>query len=276
MNPNPLVSVILPVYNGERHIAQSIQSVLAQQHKNFELLIINDGSTDQSSAIIRLFPDTRIRYFEQENKGVSAARNVGLQNMQGDFFCFLDSDDCLTENSISSRLLIFEKDGSVSFVDGKVKIFNKDLSAIINEWTPRFKGNPFRKMFLFSDKCFFGPTWLVKRLKDTPYKVEESLKYCEDIMFYVSISRNGLYSYTNECILHYRKHASSAMRSTAGIAGGFLNLREILSKNYPEFGLMSRFRFDLKTRKIVFLLLSRSGKWANGLAYALWGQVPLA
>ena len=83
-----LVSILMPVYNAEAFISEAITSVIRQSHKNWELLIVNDGSTDRSKNIIHSFPDKRIQYFEQQNRGVSVARNVGLKNMKGDYFCF--------------------------------------------------------------------------------------------------------------------------------------------------------------------------------------------
>src|SRR5882724_2633969 len=104
-----LVSVILPVFNGEAYLRNAIQSVIQQTHANWELLIINDGSTDRTGEIVRSFTETRIRYFEQFNKGVSAARNVGLTNMRGDFFCFLDVDDIFPVNSVKARCDVFAR-----------------------------------------------------------------------------------------------------------------------------------------------------------------------
>ena len=97
----PLVSIIMPAFNAEKYIGEAIQSVLDQEHKNFELIIINDGSKDATAEIVKLFTDKRIRYLQQENKGVSVARNRGLEEMKGDFFCFLDADDVFTQTGIS-------------------------------------------------------------------------------------------------------------------------------------------------------------------------------
>ncbi|MBK8309957.1 MAG: glycosyltransferase family 2 protein [Chitinophagaceae bacterium] len=84
----PLISVIMPAYNVSFYIADSIQSVVDQTYSNWELLIINDGSTDNTAEVVQKFTDPRIRYFEKENGGVSSARNVGLDEMKGDFFAF--------------------------------------------------------------------------------------------------------------------------------------------------------------------------------------------
>jgi glycosyltransferase involved in cell wall biosynthesis len=92
----PLITVLMPVYNGEKYIGKAIQSVLDQTEQRFELLIISDGSTDQSSAIIKSYRDQRIRLIEQERKGISYALNTGLQNAGGQLIARFDADDvCL-------------------------------------------------------------------------------------------------------------------------------------------------------------------------------------
>lgn len=89
----PQFSIIIPVYNKETFIGSTLQSVLNQTYQDFEVLVINDGSTDESEAKIKEFSDRRIKYYLTENKGVSAARNLGLEVATADFVTFLDADD---------------------------------------------------------------------------------------------------------------------------------------------------------------------------------------
>jgi glycosyltransferase involved in cell wall biosynthesis len=105
----PLVSVIIPAYNAEQYIAAAIESVLIQDHKDFELLIINDGSTDGTEEIIRGFKDERIRYFRQENRGLAATHNTGIRQSRGEFIIKLDADDKMTPDLISQHIRQFEK-----------------------------------------------------------------------------------------------------------------------------------------------------------------------
>ena len=89
----PYFSIIIPVYNKETFIQNTLQSVLRQTFSDFEIVIINDGSTDKSESIILSFQDNRIRYFLKENEGVSSARNLGIAKSNGQYICFLDADD---------------------------------------------------------------------------------------------------------------------------------------------------------------------------------------
>ncbi len=94
------VSVIVPIYNSEKYLRSCIDSILSQNYEEFELLLINDGSTDDSGDICKSFADSRIRYFEQSNKGVSAARNRGINESKGELITFVDSDDILLQGYI--------------------------------------------------------------------------------------------------------------------------------------------------------------------------------
>ncbi|MDG5492647.1 glycosyltransferase family A protein [Psychroserpens sp. SPM9] len=89
----PFFSVVIPLYNKERHIKTTIESVLNQTFKNFEIIVINDGSTDASAHQIEAFNDSRIQLFTTENHGVSYARNYGVEQSSADYICFLDADD---------------------------------------------------------------------------------------------------------------------------------------------------------------------------------------
>lgn len=98
-NTSPAISVIVPVYNAEKTLRQCVDSILSQEFKDFELLLVDDGSKDGSPAICDEYAekDARVRVFHKENGGVSSARNVGLDNAKGEWITFIDSDDFVTE-----------------------------------------------------------------------------------------------------------------------------------------------------------------------------------
>lgn len=98
----PTISIIVPVYNTEKYLHRCIDSILAQTFTNFELLLIDDGSKDNSGKICDEYAakDSRVRVFHKENGGVSSARNLGLDNVQGEWITFVDSDDWITKDAI--------------------------------------------------------------------------------------------------------------------------------------------------------------------------------
>lgn len=98
----PLVSVIIPVYNGARHLGAALESVFAQTYRNFEVIVVDDGSTDDSGLIAQSFPD--VSYIHQTNQGVAAARNHGIEAARGEFFAFLDQDDLWTPDKLKLQI----------------------------------------------------------------------------------------------------------------------------------------------------------------------------
>jgi len=111
----PLVSVIMPCYNGARFIAESIESVLAQTHENLELIVVDDGSTDDSMEIVRGFGGRVRSEALPQNQGVNFARNRGVELARGDFVQFLDSDDLLRPEKVGRSLAVFDDGVDVVF-----------------------------------------------------------------------------------------------------------------------------------------------------------------
>ncbi len=105
----PFFSVVIPVYNKQAHIRATITSVLLQEEKDYEIIIVNDGSTDESKKIILEFDDPKIRCFSTENKGVSKARNLGIQKAKGELIAFLDADDYWYPNHLEILGKLYKK-----------------------------------------------------------------------------------------------------------------------------------------------------------------------
>ena len=115
-----LVSIVMPVYNGEQYLRQAIDSVLAQSYPQWELVVVDDGSSDGTSTIIESYTDERIRYTYQENRGQAAALNRGLELSCGEFTTTLDADDWLAPNSLQDRVahLQAHSEYGVAYGDG--------------------------------------------------------------------------------------------------------------------------------------------------------------
>ena len=107
-----MISIIVPVYNTEKYLDRCIQSILAQTYTDFELLLINDGSTDSSGAICDKYAaqDHRVRVFHKENGGASSARNMGLDNVQGEWIAFVDSDDWIDPEMYAEMYALAERE----------------------------------------------------------------------------------------------------------------------------------------------------------------------
>ncbi len=121
-NHKPLISVIIPVHNGEHFIVEAVQNVLSQNYPAIELIVVDDGSTDQTKSIIEQIPYD-IRYFHQPNEGPASARNRGIRDASGDFIAFLDADDLWPENNLYLLLDEINSDQSVDVVRGYAQLF---------------------------------------------------------------------------------------------------------------------------------------------------------
>lgn len=158
MSTEPLISVVIPVYNKEDKLTKCVESVLKQSYSRFELIIVNDGSTDNSNAVIDLLSknDSRIKTIHTTNQGVSSARNIGIDNATGEYICFIDSDDWIDEEYLETLLCLSIKNNlDISIVSAKVENNGKVLE------------NHF-----FSHNGFIEKERIIKQLYDCNYEKE--------------------------------------------------------------------------------------------------------
>ncbi len=137
---SPAVSVIVPIYNAGDLLADTITSVLDQTYSDFELILVDDGSTDHSAMVCRTFTDPRIRYFWQNNAGVSAARNSGLAMARGAFIGFIDSDDLWHEDKIAAHMAHFEARPNVGVSYSACQFINKQGALLNTRFRPKMTG----------------------------------------------------------------------------------------------------------------------------------------
>lgn len=131
----PQVSVIIPAYNGDRYIVQAVESALSQTFTNLEIIVVDDGSTDGTHQVLQPYLD-RIRYIYQENQGVAAARNRGIQESKGDLIAFLDQDDLFFSDKLTAQVALFRASPSLGIVNSGWRLINEQGNAIsdIEPW----------------------------------------------------------------------------------------------------------------------------------------------
>jgi len=185
-NNTPLVSVIIPTYNRAWTLKKAIDSVLKQDYKNYELLVVDDGSTDQTEKLLKKYAGS-VKFIQQSNEGVSAARNRGIKTSAGDLIAFLDSDDYWYPQKLSAQ----------------VDFFNKNPDALICQteeiWIRNGKRvNPKKKHLKRSgmiftpslELCLISPSavMLKKKLFDDVEAFDESLPACEDYDLWLRVT----------------------------------------------------------------------------------------
>lgn len=130
----PLVSIIMPVYNSEKYVSEAIESIFNQSYRNWELLIVNDGSTDHTSKIVDDYSqkNTRIKVFHRQNEGVSMARNFALNKVRGTYVTFIDSDDVYHTDRLKRMLQVFAQNENYDIVFAKHKEFKGIIDINMN------------------------------------------------------------------------------------------------------------------------------------------------
>lgn len=258
MNEAALISIIMPAYNASAFIADAIDSVLAQDYPHWELLIINDGSTDHTAEVIETYSDSRIRIFHTENRGVSKARNIGLTAMHGQYFTFLDADDLFPKNSLSLRLNLFQLHPEVNFVEGGIEVVEAKSGRFISQHFPNYKGSPRSELIALSGHCFVSVGWMIKREINKVYQFPEDMSHGEDLVFFISISEKGVYMSCAEVVMQVRRFGKSAMSNLRALEKGYAQLiaytKTLVNVRQSELMAMTE-----KTRIIMFKSYLRRG-----------------
>lgn len=208
-------SIIVSVYKAEKYIHSCIESILTQQCKDFELLLIDDGSPDKSGEICDDYAraDKRIRVFHQQNKGVSAARNTGLDNATGRYILFVDADDMLYPNALSVlKQKLDTSDINIDFIqfslNNEYNIYETDdkFSDILNSIDYVQAGT--------MNVCIGGSLFNNDIIKINHLQFNEQIKYAEDQLFifdYLKYSKSNIR--INDVLYFYRINSSSAVRN---------------------------------------------------------------
>ena len=164
ISPN-LISVIIPVYNGERYLSEALYSVIDQTVHEIEIIVVDDGSTDNSAETIKQFSDSRIRYIYQSNQGAAAARNHGVSLAQGAFLAFLDADDLWSKGKLSSQLKVMTEHDDADMVFGHMINFKspeltEDMTTAESVSRPGYvSGTMLIREKSFHKAGFFSTAW---------------------------------------------------------------------------------------------------------------------
>jgi teichuronic acid biosynthesis glycosyltransferase TuaG len=262
---NPQVSIITATYNDGRFLNECIDSVINQVFMNWEWIVVNNGSSDNTEQLLKAIDDPRIHVCHlSENLGVSGGRNHGLKQAIGTYICFLDGDDILPSTSLQARLKAFESDASLEFVDGCVKSFKGDLSNLVGEYKPAFQGNPRSRLLSLDGSVFYGNTWMIKRVEGKSYFFNEAISHGEELMLFIELSVSGNYGFTDQCVLNYRRTDHSAMANLDGLRNGYLSIAERM-KEINGISLIEQSKFEKKARSIMFKSYAKQGQWMNAV-----------
>lgn len=204
----------MPAYNAAAFIEASIQSVLAQEYTNWELLIINDGSTDGTAeiAVKHAEQDNRIKYYEnEENKGLVYTRNKGLQEAKGKYIANLDSDDLALPSRLTKQVYFVEKNPDIVLVGSACELIDSLGNKIGIEKRP-IKGEMLHSLLVFSNYFINSSVLFRKSPTEKACKYKEGFQLAEDYEFFTQLATYGSITNLNEKLVKYRIHDQNISR----------------------------------------------------------------
>jgi len=203
MEKNNKISIILPTYNGSKHIRQAIKSCLRQTHKNIELIIVDDGSTDKTPEIVKSFRDLRIKFIRhKKNKGLPAALNTGFEKAQGDYITWTSDDNFFRKDALE-KMFNFLKAKKCDLVYADYYRFDekkpRQVRHIQLSDRPDFKNkNEIGACFLYT-----------KKVKDTIGKYDKRTFLAEDLDYWIRVFKKFKICHLRQTLYFYRDHQQS-------------------------------------------------------------------
>ena len=207
----PLVSVVITCYNSNRYLAETIESALLQTYPRIEIIVVDDGSTDETAQIARCYP---VNYIYQTNRGISAARNTGIRHCQGEYVQFLDHDDRLLPRAIETGVKLLEEHPECAHAVGEHWYIGADGRAI--GYSNKRAAGRDHYLMLLEHNFIETPCSALHRRSGLLLTggFDESLKGAEDHEFYLRTARQSTWVAHEAPVAEYRLHDSNASRNT--------------------------------------------------------------
>lgn len=255
-----LVSVIVPVHNAEKYIEETIQSVLNQTYNNWELILVNDGSTDRTINVLDKYSTTpHIKVIHQKNGGVSSARNAGAQQAQGNNFCFLDADDLLTENCLEKRV-DFLRENECHFVHNDIEIIldNGERTGRIQSG---LNGNVLSDLLRWERTVVPGPSSIIvsKQCFDSIGGFDENLSTAADQDFFIRVAKNYRIDRIPMVLTLYRVHEQNMHKNIPLMESDHIEVFKKAARNM----LFNSFWFKQYCFSNLYFILASSW-WGDG------------
>ena len=239
----PSISVIIPAYNYGRFVGAAIESVLEQTHPPREIIVIDNGSTDNTREVIEGFGDA-VRYFHQENAGVSAARNRGARESTGELIAFLDADDFWEPTCLEKAVAKFDQDEKIGLVHWGLREFDSETGDTLRHYVEGSEGDVADGLLLWEEPTIAGHgAVIVTRTAfletggfDTATEPSEDWDFC------YRLTRRYKVGFVPEPLVNYRSHSAAAHRDIRAMERGMSRFYEkaFLTNDYAVLALRNR------------------------------------
>lgn len=209
----PLVSVIMPAYNGEKYIGDAIEYILNQTYDNFELIIVEDKSTDHTLDVIHGYEDSRISlYLNECNRGIAYSTNLGIEQSKGKYIALLDDDDMSASRRLEWQVEYMEEHKEVDILGGRNAVIDAEGNFIRYDVEPLKNPKYIKAMLLFSNEKFANCTAMIRK----SFIIKHGLKYqdgclgMQDFKFYIDSSKVGVITSIDRLLDFKRIHGEEA------------------------------------------------------------------
>lgn len=269
---SPTVSIIVPVYNAERTIGRCIDSILNQEYCDFELLLVDDGSTDNSGAICDAYAakDSRVQVFHKENTGVSASRNLALNRAKGIYLQFLDSDDWITSDATSSLVRAMESTPCDMVISDFYRVVGERVSqkGDIDDDGMMSRENFAAHMMKNPADFYYGVLWnkLYRRdiVESHRLRMDPELSWCEDFMFNLEYIRHAQRFYALQVPIYYYVKTKGSLASQSLSISKTIRMKLMLFEYYNQFykSVLDEDEYEKSRLKVYRFLVDAAGDGA--------------
>jgi glycosyltransferase involved in cell wall biosynthesis len=204
----PKVSVVMSVYNGEKYLKESIDSILHQTFTDFEFIIINDGSTDETGKILSNYNDSRIKIIEQENLGLTKSLNKGIKLSKGEYIARMDADDISLPERFEKQIKFLDANPEFAAVGCWYYLIDED-GVIIKECKPSIKPYKIKKAFIYSSPIIHPSAMIRRKVLEEVNFYDEKFKYAQDRDLWFRILKSYKLGIIPEFLFKFRYHSSS-------------------------------------------------------------------
>lgn len=238
MTSSPFVTIVIPAYNAVDFLSDTIQSVLNQSYENWELLVVNDGSTDGTSALVNTYCelDHRIHLITKGNGGVSTARNLGIKKSKGELIAFLDSDDLWLKDKLSVHVDYMRSHPQIGLSFARVELIESN-GETTNKLTNNIEENLEPQTFFYTNPTITTSNIVVRKsVFDNLQGFDESIQYSEDIdlLFRIAFQKKWIIQGIDQVLIQYRVHSSGLSSKLTKMEEGWVALMENAHRIAPQ------------------------------------------
>lgn len=265
-----LVSIIVPMYNSEKYIVRCIDSLLEQSYENIEIIVVDDGSSDNGVDIIKKYSDNRINIYQKKNEGVSATRNFGIEKSNGDFLLFVDSDDYVSKDIVEIMVDKIKNINSMVFCNNDEIWSNRVEKRILftGDNVQLDKTNVLR--VIASGKAGLVCSKLVSNrvIKENNIMFDKNLKVGEDQLFFLKVAQyTKEFKYVNKSLYFYDRtnENSATIKYQNRLYNNFSYLQEEIIKIFNNNKLNSNEDIELLNNKQITIVWTCINNEVNGI-----------